>query len=438
MVQRVLSIEQSPPLRTVLRFFLGTPLFALLAALLLAWHGEQALQSRWAPATLALTHLWTLGALGMSMAGALIQILPVVAGVELPRGRLMAPLLHALLGAGTLALAGAFLISEPWLFRVALALLLPALLWLCGAVSVALWQPQASGAAPMLGTVRLALAALVITLALAAMLGAARSGAPFPAWSARVTDLHALWGLLGWGALLMAGVAFQVVPMFQVTQPYPAFVHRHLGVAAFLLLLASSISSASLQPWAPAALLPALLLALLIALLLVYAGFAGVTWRLLARRKRPEPDAMTLFWRLSMASLAACLILFLVPDRLAGSGRTLALGALVIVGFLYSAINGMLYKIVPFLVWHHLQLQAAPGQRAPGVKLILPDPAARAQFKLQAAALMLLLGACWFPATLARPAGLALAASALWLGWNLAGALRIKSAPVGSRAARPA
>jgi hypothetical protein len=202
----------------------------------------------------------------------------------------------------------------------------------------------------------------------------------------------------------VTGVAFQVVPMFQVTPLYPALVHRMLGVTVFLLLVASSAGA-----------LPA-------ALLLAYACFAGVTFRLLGQRKRPEPDAMTLFWRMSMGSLAACLLLWLAPARLAGSAQPLALGALAIVGFLYSAINGMLYKIVPFLVWHHLQEQAAPGQRAPGVKHLVPDARARAQFWAQAAALMLLLAACWFPASLARPAGLSLAVSAIWLAWNLAGA----------------
>ena len=407
-MQRVLSLDQSPPLRTVLRFFLCTPLFALLAGALLAWQGDAALQSRWAPATLALTHLFTLGALGMSMAGALIQILPVVAGVVLPRGQVMAPAVHALLAAGTLALAAGFLLAQPWLFRAALAMLVPALLWLCGCVAVALWEPQAEGAAPMLGTVRLALAALVVTVVLAAMLGTAfawpGSAAPLPLVLA--TNLHAMWGVFGWGGLLVAGVAFQVVPMFQVTPLYPALVHQRLGVAVFLLLVASSAGA-----------LPA-------ALLLAYACFAGVTFRLLGQRKRPEPDAMTLFWRLSMGSLAVCLLLWLVPVRLAGSAQPLALGALAIVGFLYSAINGMLYKIVPFLVWHHLQEQAPRGQRTAGVKHLIPDARARAQFWAQAAALILLLAACWFPASLARPAGLALAASAIWLAWNLAGAAR--------------
>lgn len=413
-MQRILALDQSPPLRTVLRYFLCTPLFALLAGALLAWQGEAALQSRWAPATLALTHLFTLGALGMSMAGALIQILPVVAGVTLPRGRIMAAAVHAMLGTGTLALAAGFLLAEPWLFRAALALLVPSLLWLCGCVTVALWQPQAEGAAPMLGTVRLALAALAVTVVLAAILGAAFAwpGMTPPLALPRATDLHAMWGVFGWGGLLLAGVSFQVVPMFQVTPLYPPWVHRALGVAVFLLLVASSAG------------------ALPVTVLIAYAVFSGVTCSLLARRKRPEPDAMTLFWSLSMASLGACLLVCLAPEAPA---RSLALGVLAIVGFLYSAINGMLYKIVPFLVWHHLQEQAAPGQRPPGVKHIIPDARARAQFWLQAAALAMLLGACWFPALLARPAGVALAASALWLAWNLAGALRITLAPSGSR-----
>ncbi len=416
-MQRVLSLEQSPPLRAVLRYFLCTPLFLMLAGFLLAWQGEAALQSRWSPATLALTHLMTLGALGMTMAGALLQILPVVAGVTPPRAPLMAGAVHALLGAGTVALAAAFLLGRGWLFLVALALLAPALLWLAGALALALWQPQAAGAAPMLGTVRLALAALLVTVALgtALALGLGWPAAAAPMLMTTLTDLHAMWGLFGWGALLLAGVAYQVVPMFQVTPLYPDAVRRHFGVTVFLLLLAASLGAvlARAEPhaWQP---VPGALL------LLAYALFAGQTGLLLARRKRPEPDAMTLFWRLSMVSLAACLPLWLAPDALAGPGRPLALGALAIVGFLYSAINGMLYKIVPFLVWHHLQSNAPPGARAPGVKHIISERAAQGQFYLQALALALLLAACRWPQQLARGAGLALLASAIWLGWNLA------------------
>ena len=80
-MQRVASFDLSPPLAAPLRFFLTAPAFAMAAGLLLAATGTDGLASRWSPTTLALTHLMTLGFLGMAMLGALIQILPVVAGV---------------------------------------------------------------------------------------------------------------------------------------------------------------------------------------------------------------------------------------------------------------------------------------------------------------------------------------------------------------------
>ncbi|WP_187363151.1 permease [Massilia aquatica] len=420
-MQRTLSLEQSPPLGAVLRFFLATPLFALLAAALLLWQGAPALASRWSPATLALTHLLTLGTLGMAMTGALIQILPVVAGVSLPRARILAPGVHALLAGGTAALCCAFLFTQPWLFGLALALLLPGFGWLIGALTVALWQMPPPGAIPMTATVRLALGSLIVTVTLGALMAWAfawpAQAAPLPLML--VTDLHALWGVFGWGGLLLAGVSFQVVPMFQVTPLYDKPLPQVLGVAIFLLLVLWSVSATALRarlPW-----IDALASALVLS---AYGIFALATLRLLARRKRAQADAMTLFWRLAMASMLACAALWALPAGVAGDGRTLAMGVLMLVGFLYSTINGMLYKIVPFLVWRELQERAAEGQRAPAIKTLIRDEVAQRQFWLHAAALALLLAACWWPALLARPAAVAMGLSSGWLLVNLSVALR--------------
>jgi hypothetical protein len=408
-MQRSLSLEQSPALGAVLRYFAATPLFAMLAGLLLAWQGESAFHSRWSPATLALTHLFTLGALGMSMAGALIQIRPVVAGSVLPHVRTMAPAVHALLAGGTLALAAAFLAPQPWLFGLALVLLAPALLWLAASVAVGLWQRAPAGAVPMVATLRLALAALLVTAVLGALLGLAFAwpGA-LPVDLLKVTDLHALWGLSGWGGLLLAGVAFQVLPMFQVTPLYAGWIERWLGRLVVLALVLYSIQSS---------LGPALVLSC------AYAVFATATLLLLARRTRAA-DAMTNFWRLAMACLLAAILLWAAPRELAGAGQPLAAGVLVITGVLYSSINGMLYKIVPFLLWQHRQAHAAPGERIVQVKLIIPDELAQRQFRLHALAVGLLVAACWYPGTLARAAGVATSVSALALAWNLLRACR--------------
>ena len=82
-MQALLSYEQSPPLAAPFRFFLTAPCCGVLAGLLLIVYGEDALVMRWTPAALALTHAVTAGFMLQAMLGALIQILPVVVGVNL-------------------------------------------------------------------------------------------------------------------------------------------------------------------------------------------------------------------------------------------------------------------------------------------------------------------------------------------------------------------
>jgi len=45
-----------------------------------------------------------------------------------------------------------------------------------------------------------------------------RGGEMLPA-ATDLTPLHAAWGLFGWVLVLIVGVAHQVVPMLQISQP---------------------------------------------------------------------------------------------------------------------------------------------------------------------------------------------------------------------------
>lgn len=411
-MQRVLSFEQTPPLSVPLRFFLSAPLFAVAAALLLVWHGPQALLSRWTPVTLALTHLLTLGFLAMCMIGALLQILPVVAGIDIPRSRLTAATAHGLLAAGTAALASGFLLASPLLFKLALALLVFAFCWLFAAGLRGVWL--APNGSAMLTAIRFALAALAITITLGAI---AASGFAWPLSLPllQITDLHAGWGLLGWVALLIAGVAYQVVPMFQVTPVYPRPFTQWFAMTIFALIALWSAASLTIPEYAP---LAAAALAIALAL------FGCTTLYLLWHRKRPKADPTTLFWRTGLASLLACTTLWLLGTLFPRVGTSnaypLLMGMLFIVGFAYSIINGMLYKIVPFLVWYHLQHCLAGGcAKAPNVKQILPDRDAERQFRAHLVALSMLLAATVWPQWLAQLGGFAFGVSSAWLGWNL-------------------
>ena len=88
-----LSLEQAPPFGVPLRFFLSAPPFLVAAGLLAALNPDW-MTAPLSPATLALTHLMTLGCLGMVMLGAMSQMLPVVAGAPLPAARAVAWVSH--------------------------------------------------------------------------------------------------------------------------------------------------------------------------------------------------------------------------------------------------------------------------------------------------------------------------------------------------------
>ncbi|MEO8599401.1 MAG: hypothetical protein ABI656_06180 [bacterium] len=424
-MQRILSFDQTPPLSVPLRFFLTAPAFAIIASLLLLWYGPQALESRWSELTLALTHLLVLGFLAASMIGALIQIMPVVAGVHLPRAQLTANMVHFLLVVGTTALAAAFLLTNPLLFKLALLFLGSAFLWLLGVSVVGLWR--VSDASATLWAIRLALIALLVTVMLGATLASAFAwtfGLPL----IELTNLHARWGLLGWVGLLVIGVAYQVVPMFQVTPLYPPYLMRWLAPVLFLLLLLwSAVDTLTLQQ--PNSWNTALSIAVSIIVAIGFMLFGLTTLYLLWFRKRPKPDVAVMFWRTGMVSLIACAALWvagrLLPQITVAPSYALLLGVLFIIGFAYSAINGMLYKIVPFLVWYHLQSIITQRGIVPNVKQVLPDSVSIRQFFAHLAALAILLAAVQWPGVLTHVAGFSFAVSSGWLLVNLIGAARM-------------
>ena len=103
----------------------------------------------------------------------------------------------------------------------------------------------------------------------------------------------------------------------------------------------------------------------------------------------------------------------------------LLLGVLFIGGFAVSVVSGMLYKIVPFLAWFHLQaqLQARAGS-IPTMKEMIAERWKCGQFRIHVFACVLLVAAVFNPPALALPAGITLGLSALFLWVNLLSAVR--------------
>lgn len=423
MIQRALSYDQTPPLSVPLRFFLSAPIFLFAAAVLLLWQGPSALVSRWTPATLALTHLLTLGFLTMTMIGAMLQILPVVAGIQLFRPHLTAKIVHTLLTIGSALLASGFWFSQSLLFRLALLFLVPAFLCLLTVFSIGLRQKQQSTfssrskSSATVGAMRLAVIALLITVLLGATLASSF------AWQNALpmmllTDLHVLWGLSGWVGLLSIGVAFQVVPMFLVTPLYPVDITRVLSGTLFMLLLLWSVEAVLESHWNTMLLSATIMSGFIV--------FATITLYLLARRKQPKADVTTLFWCTAMASLFVCAVVWFAQTAQSHADYVLTLGVLFIIGFAGTLINGMLYKIVPFLLWYHAQSESPLSSKTvPNIRQLLPEPAALWQFRMHLLALLLLIAATLLPEALTYPAALAMCVSSGWLLLNLLNAVRI-------------
>lgn len=413
-----LSLDQAPPIWVPLRFFITAPLFGLTAALLLLWQGPDLFSNRWNPAILGITHLLTLGYMGLIMLGAILQILPVVAGTPMRRPELVAVIIYTLATGGIILLSFGLIFTVPLALQIALPTLGTALLLFAGLVVITLRRslPQNMTARSM----RLAALMLAATVLLGLVL---LSNHAFGWWLQKremLANLHLTWGLLGWVGILVSGVAYQVVPMFQLTLPYPAKLTRWLAAVLFTLLLLL----------APASHFQALQMTLKILLAVGFAVFALTTLWLQAKRKRKLSDVSLDFWRGGMISLLLAIALWFAAQVFPAMGNMqsygIALGLLMIVGFAMSVINGMLYKIVPFLVWFHLQSRrGSNGPTVPNVRVIMPESRTRRQMWLHFAALATLLAAIIFPAKFTYPAALLFGASNLWLWLNIVAASRI-------------
>jgi hypothetical protein len=352
-----LTLDSLPPIHIPFRFFLTAPWFGILAAMVLLFSGPVLWTSHWNPVLIGLTHLFTLGFMTMTMLGALFQLLPVLSGERVPGDRLLAPAVHLLMVAGVLCLSAGFVFHQYSLLGVAVALLAMALVGFSVAVGSRLVTNIAGG--DSIHAMRLAIAALMVTIGL----GFYRAlGYLFPLESTlNLTMLHVSWGLLGWVLILIMGISFQVIPMFQVTPDYPSRLTRVIPALIFAGLLLLVFVQA-----------PVLVNGLVIVIGVAVLVYAGFSLRLLQHRKRRLMDVSVRFWQLGLSCLILAVLLFWLVFMLPGSAGTvltsarglMLVGVLMIPGFACSVIMGMLQKIVPFLAFLHLQRLCSANIRA--------------------------------------------------------------------------
>lgn len=393
-----LATEQAPAAPVPQRFTSLALAWGMVAGAWLVWHGEALLASRWAPDTVALVHIWTLGVFGNAMLGSLWQFLPVAAGVAVP-GASAAWAAMTVFNLGAALLVVGFVLSSKVLLAIggvsAIGVLVPAGGWLL------LAGCRRNGASAVARLLALPGVVLVLAMGLAGLMLAQRLGGRLDGTYLRLVDAHAALAVLGWVLGLVWVVGSVVGPMFQsLCVPRPAVLGRVLaGMLALLLLAAGAWVAAAtawpLRAWVGAALLVSAL------------AYLGA----LARARHGRNLPLKAAW----AMAAACLG---VAAATAFRGSAVTAAAWVLAG-VWLVLTAMLVEIRSFLAWLELQRRCGRGVRLPGIHALWPDRSKWQGLALHACAALATALAAGHPEALARPAG-ALTVAAFGLGmWQL-------------------
>ena len=122
------------------------------------------------------------------------------------------------------------------------------------------------------------------------------------------------------------------------------------------------------------------------------------TLELQSRRRRRVADATLSFFRLGMvALLCAALLAIAMPLLPVIEHYETLIAVIFLLGFAMSVMHGMLYKIVPFLIWFHL-FRGGVKTGVPNMKEIIPEPWMWRHLWLHRGTLLAALFAPWWSA----------------------------------------
>jgi len=408
MIGAGLSLDQAPPFEATSRFFLSVPLFIIFAGVLLIF--KEMVLIRTDSSVIALVHLFTLGVFSMVMFGAIGQMLPVLAGVSIPKALLIARWSHLLLLVGTSIFIYGFLTQvTPFLALIASICLGLSFVLVLGSALYSLKHTQKFSS-----TVKAITVAIIAGL-ITSFLGIWLLNDYASAYSEvheSIMSLHMVWGIFGFAGILIIGVAFKIIPMFYVAPGFKKFCKKWvvplivLGIVVWTFL---SMFSAKLA-W--------------IGLLIIatfFLAFSVTVIKKLNQRRRPISDVTVCYWRFAGGNLFVGMIVSSV-NAFISLNLDIYIAVFIGGGFILSILTGMLYKIVPFLVWFHLN---AKGHfEIPTMREMINAKLAKVQFGFHLLSLILLIEASYYSSTL-RFAGFAFVLSGGLLMFNLLKAVKI-------------
>jgi len=361
-----LSTDQAPPIIVPLRFFLTAPIFGILAGILMLFSDTASLMSRYSIDSIVITHTITIGFFSFVMFGALTQMLPVLAGAKIYKVKMVTQIAHILMSFGLIMMIiGLFSNSSLYILSASLSLSSGFMIMIFF-ILLAIKDIKNITATIRAMATSMFFAFIIVVMGLFLLYSyiiGSHSEFHFA-----VANIHSVMAIFGFAGILIIGVSFQVLPMFYVAPHFKNFCKNYVVYLISFGLALWLFFNLFLDTYA-------LFGKFLIALF--FLAFATTVWKKLNERKRPVLDVTIWYWRASSIFLALGTFLWIF-DEFFKNEYIVMVAILIGGGFIFSIIIGMLYKIIPFLVWFHLN--AKGYMSIPTITQMIDKRFAQAQF----------------------------------------------------------
>ena len=333
-----LSLEQAPPINVVLRLLLIATFFGIIVGVEIFLFNNHLLNSNSSEA-LIVVHTLTLGVMASFMIGALFQMLPVLSGVFVKSAELLSIRVSYTLLFGTIFLLSYFGNGS----GIALSFAIIFLSYSLFMTSITIFNKlkTVKHSATSRGML-LAISSLFIVAFIGIILLLIRWGFGIDIDYQALKFAHFSFGLFGWIALLVVSVSFQVIEMFYVTTEFNTIYSKYMPIAIFVLLwvnIALAFFGLEFQYF---------VFTLIDLLLLLH--LIQIAWKL-KKRKRKVKDGTVWLWYLASGSFVGFSLLVIEANFIEINPFFIAT---LFAFFATSIAIAMSYKIVPFLVWFHL------------------------------------------------------------------------------------
>lgn len=405
--------DKAPSIALPLRYFVAAIAAFMLAAILLPFVASDLADFYYQPRLLALTHLITLGWITMTIMGASYQLIPVALGVGLYSERL-ARIQFWFMLVGTLGMVGHFWIGR-WggLIASAFLVLIASSLYLANLGMTLQGLPRWNVTAKSIAAALLFFAATVVLgnlMALDKVLNFLRGE------FLGILHGHFHLAALGWVTMMISGVAYHLIPMFTLSElrdERRAHLQFWLLFVGTVGLVGSLLQSRRFLPLFAVMVVAAILL------------FADQMRRILKARRRRVLDGgirhfvTALVYLVALTPLGLLFSLGFLPEGAFGSRLAFMYGFLALIGWVSLTIVGMLYKIIPFLVWYHAYSGKVGREPVPTLQELCPPELQRlGYFLLNSGILGMAAGLLIGEAGLIRAFGVVLAGAALLVSFT--------------------